>query len=105
RPGSFSVVSGFSRTRRRKAISPEPGACSLSRLRWTQLDATHERAGIESKQVQHHFSDVVRRCLPIRSGLRGAAGESGRDGTGLDVADTDVVVAHFLHQRFAERIQ
>jgi hypothetical protein len=51
------------------------------------------------------FGDVVGRNLPIRPLRLVTAREAGRDRARHHVADPDVVIAHFLHERFAECIQ
>ena len=58
-----------------------------------------------AQQVDDDFGDVVRRDLPVGAFRLVAARESGRHRTGHHVADADVVVPNFLHQRFAERVQ
>ena len=45
------------------------------------------------------------RNLPVSPGVVDPPAEAGRDRSGHDVADPDVVVPNFLHQRFAERVQ
>nr|UXE45183.1 malate dehydrogenase [uncultured bacterium] len=57
------------------------------------------------QKADHDISDFIGRYLPIGALRRVAAGEFRRDRTGHHVADANVVVPHFLHQRFAERVQ
>src|SRR5438034_9298289 len=79
---------------------------SLSRrLRWPELDTTDQAAWILSKQVQHDLSHIAGRCFPVGTCVFGTPGEAGGNRPREHVAHADVVVADFLHQRFAERVQ
>ncbi len=54
-------------------------------------------------EIDHDLRDVFRAQLPFVAGI-GLSHEVGVHRTGLDVADANAVVPHFLHQRFAERV-
>ena len=66
----------------------------LGRLRDGNVTSSRTRSATSSGAIFQSAAGVV-----------GPPAEAGRDRSGHDVADPDVVVANFLHQRFAERVQ
>src|SRR5262249_10440630 len=75
------------------------------RPRGAELDTARKAARIVTQEIADDFRDLLRRNLPV--GARGfvSARERGGNRSRHDVADANVVVPHFLHQRLAERVQ
>src|SRR4051794_25656470 len=99
-PSRVSFSSSASR-----CLSKMDTARLLSRFRGAHLDTAGEAARILLQQAQNHTGNIVSRNLPVGASSFVAVREAGRDRPRHDVADADVVIAQFLHERLAEAVQ
>src|SRR4051812_347672 len=75
------------------------------RPRRPQLDPARQAPRIVREQIEDDLRNVLGGQLPVSLAAAPAVAEPGRHRSRHHVADADVVVANFLHQRFAERVQ